>query len=346
MKDERGPAACLQRGVLVLGAMALITLGTSRARASDAADGDRVLATELFKEGRALMAEKHYAEACRKLEESERLDPGGGTLLNLALCHELEGRTATAWSEFHEARAIAVRDVRGDREDQAQRHIDALESRLVRLVIVVPTDARLLELAVRRDGTEIRPAAWGAAVPIDPGQHVVDAEAPGRVPWHISIDVASEGTLQAVQVPVLEPLPAPASPAALPSAPPPPPPVRRPAPVLPVPSTPRVHQRPAALVLGGLGAVAVGLGALFGLEARSEWANAQPRCQGGCDEPGYRSWSDAKTSASLSTIAFSVGGAAIAGGVVLWLTSPLPAASIRVGAAAGGESSVKIGSEF
>src|SRR3954464_7778704 len=73
---------------------------------------DKSLATQLFKEGRALVDQGKVAEGCRKLEESQRIDPGGGTLLNVALCHEKEGRTATAWAEFTEALGLAKKDDR------------------------------------------------------------------------------------------------------------------------------------------------------------------------------------------------------------------------------------------
>ena len=318
---------------VALVAVACIAFVTCPSRAADATDSERVIATELFKEGRSLLAEKQYAEACPKLEESERLDPGGGTLLNLALCHELAGRTATAWAEFHEALAVARRDGRDDREEQAQRHIASLVPRLARLIIAVPPEARLPDLVVYCDRSAIGPAAWEAAVPVDPGLHVIEAKAPHRMEWRTSIDVR-DGKQETIQIPTLDPVPLP--------APLPMPPPRAPAPLRtsrPAPSivgAPLPLQRRAALALGGLGLVEVGLGALFGLEAHGQWADAQPRCAGGCDDQGYRSWTDSKRSAALSTLAFALGGVAVAGGVALWFTVPSFAASVRVGATADG----------
>lgn len=165
------------------------------------AETDRQIAETLFEQGRALMDEKKYGEACPKLAESQRLDPGGGTLLNLALCHELEGKTATAQSEFKEALGQAVRDGRADRQELAREHLATLEKRLVRIqVAVTPGPSPTITL----DRSVVPSAAWGIAIAVDPGEHRVVAEAPGATRWQAIIDATEEGRTYRIDVPVLD----------------------------------------------------------------------------------------------------------------------------------------------
>jgi hypothetical protein len=168
-------------------------------------DKDKALATALFQEGRTLMADGRIPEACLKFEESQRLDPGGGTILNLALCHERDGRLALAWSEFNEALAFARRDRRADREAAAQEYARQLEPRLSRLTVVVPPESRLVGLRVERDGRELSEASWSVAVPIDGVEHAVRATAPGHAPFAISVSLSGEGKQTTVEIPRLAP---------------------------------------------------------------------------------------------------------------------------------------------
>src|SRR5688572_15232873 len=92
-------------------------------------------AEALFKEGRALLDQKKYDEACPKLAESQKLDPGAGTLLALALCHEGQGKTATAKRELEEAAALGKKNGRDDLAKAALKRAAAMEPTLSKLVI-------------------------------------------------------------------------------------------------------------------------------------------------------------------------------------------------------------------
>lgn len=179
---------------------------------------DRALAEALYDEGRRLMAEGQIAPACAKLEESQRLDPATGTLLNLAACRELEGRIATAWMLFKDAAAAARRDGRQDRVEYADGKVAELDPRVSRLTIEVPAASATEGLEIRLDGVMVRSVAWGIPTPVDGGQHVVEATAPGRAPFRAEVVVAAEGGNERLAVPTL----APTSPAAAPAGPPPP----------------------------------------------------------------------------------------------------------------------------
>src|SRR3954452_11357283 len=87
---------------------------------------DKAAAEGLFSDARRLMAAGNFREACPKLEASQRLDPPGGPVLNLADCYEQSGRTASAWMEFREAASAAREIGSADREAEARRRASAL----------------------------------------------------------------------------------------------------------------------------------------------------------------------------------------------------------------------------
>jgi tetratricopeptide (TPR) repeat protein len=146
----------------------------------------------LFQEGRALLKAGDCDAAAAKLEESFRLDPGGGTKLNLALAYELAGKTASAWTAFGDALRMAKIDGRADRAAEAHAHLDRLEQRLSLLQIVVPEAARIAGMTVRRDGIDIGEASWNVETPIDPGEHVIEATAPGKRTWRATVTIGDD----------------------------------------------------------------------------------------------------------------------------------------------------------
>jgi hypothetical protein len=179
------------------------------------------IAQALFDDARVLMDAGRYAEACPKLAESQRLDPGGGTLLNLALCHELEGKTASAWTEFRDALSLAIRDQRKDRQDLAEQHTMALAPKLTRLTIVVPDAVAASEPEITFDRTTLPRVAWNTTLPVDPGAHQLVVSAPGRPRWETTVATTEPGRTYDVEVALPD---GPPAPVARPAAPPPTPP--------------------------------------------------------------------------------------------------------------------------
>ncbi len=285
--------------LFVLGILGL----SSVARAESA---DSAVAQALFDQAKALLAAGHAAEACPKLEESQRLDPRSGTLLNLANCYEQTGRLASAWTRYVDAAVAAQASGNPERETVARERAAALAPRLSRLAIVVaPALKNLPGLELRRDGVVVGQPAWGLALPSDNGEHRVPATAPGHQAIETLLSVTDEGKTTTVNVPELTPLAPDAEPG-------------------PQASPGLGTARVAALVMGGIGVVGVGVGTVFGLVSKSKHNEAEKYCNGvACtDQRGVAAGDAAQTAGDISTVTMIVGGVGLAAGLTLWLTAP------------------------
>jgi serine/threonine-protein kinase len=319
-------------------ALALVTLSSEAWAQSNA-----VSAEALFDRGRQLMAQGKYAEACPKLEESQRLDPGVGTLLNLGDCYDKNGQLALAWATFRQADSFAAREGQNERAKYARRRADEIEKRLATLTIDVPVEARVPGLQVFRDGDEVREPLWGIPIPVDPGAHTVEGRAPGYKSVTLSV-TATRGTAP-VSVPPLEKLPPPVVEPPPIVEPPPPAPVivvTAPPPPTPPPPPPSSGQRIAGITITVAGVATVAAGAVFGAFAIGRNSAAT---DAGCDKTtcptnaGIDATNDALTFARVSTWTFVAGAVVAAAGLVVWLTSPSSSptrAGLRIGPAGVG----------
>jgi hypothetical protein len=284
--------------------------------------GDAITAEALFREGRSLMDAGNFAAACPKLAESYAQDAATGTLLALAMCQEQAGQTASAWASYAEVISRAKQDGRADREQAARDHLSALDPRLSRLTITVDAGtAALPGLLVTRDGKPVGQGVWGTGVPLDPGEHVVEATAPGKQLWKTTVKIGAQPEAQTVQVPALEdeaatPPAGVAPPEATPQA-------AEPAAADSGASTGGAPLRTVGLVVGGAGIVGLGVGTFFGLHAKS--LNDQSKQDGHCtpsnecDAIGGANRDDAKSAANVATVALIAGGVLTATGVTLFL---------------------------
>ncbi|MGC4094227.1 MAG: hypothetical protein QM756_41220 [Polyangiaceae bacterium] len=300
------------------------------AQPSQASAAEKASAEALFDEALRLMHAGKFAEACPKFEVSQRIEAAVGTMLYLAECYEEIGRTASSWATFREAASLAEAAGQTDRMKTARSRAARLEPDLAWLTIVVSKEARAIAgLQLRRAQTAVQADLSGVAVPVDPGEVVVEASAPGYAPFSTTVTVPVRGRIS-VPIAALTPLPTTAAPPA--SAEPAAAATPASAPLAAVPGPAPASAPPPAegqrsvlpYVFGGVGIVGIGVGSIFGLKAISKAGDARDACPGGkCGAASDVTLADdARSAAKVSNLAFVVGGAALAAGVVLFFTLP------------------------
>ena len=244
-------------------------------------------------------------------------------MLNLADCYEHTGQTASAWVAWKDVASRANAAGKADVEKRALTRAAALEPGLAKLTIAVDTGSDVSGLDVKRDGVAVGHTEFGLAIPVDPGPHVIEATAPKKKGFSVKVDVAAKQTDARATVTLEDDVSA--------STPPPPPET---SPALPPSAPPPASEhggggtavKTIGVVVGGVGVAGLVLGSVFALNAKSKNDEAlQPqncRTSSLCTQTGLNLTNDAKTSAAESTIAFTVGGLLVAGGVLMWIVAP------------------------
>jgi hypothetical protein len=295
-----GPAARFRRrSTAALCGMALF----SASLAVRADDTDIALTAEaLFVRARTLMKERRYDEACAAFENSERLDPASGTLLNLGVCRESQGRPASAYRAYSAGLALSRVERNSDGETLATKRLAAIEPTVPRVVVWVR--APRPGLVVRLDGAELDFSALSQPIPVDPGEHRIDSSGPDQAPWSTQFRVGGPGS-QTIQIesPPLESDPA--KPAASTSAVVPP--VAPRASSTPV-ASPSSRPFPWAVALsGGVGAAGLLGTAYFGIRAMRQWDTRNEHCTAShCDATAARASERAADNARLADIAAGI----------------------------------------
>lgn len=325
-----------------------LTAMTLRAEPSAA---DRAAAETLFDDAMQLLDKRDFAAACPKLEASQKLDPGVGTLLYLADCYEQAGRLASAWLTFKEAAYAAERQGQNDRKKTAEDHAAALKIRLS--YVEVTLEEPIPEgIEVTLDGSAVSTTTLRAAIPMDPGEHRFEASAPHHTKWSGKISVPGAPGITKTVIPALKreqsqvvasPVP-PKTPAAPTSA-------------TQAPTAERTDvdrgvargsgQRIWGYALGGVGVAGLGTAGVLALIARSKDEQADQQCGESqpslCNRRGVELGDDAKTFGNTATFVSIAGTAALAAGVVLIVTAPKTKTSgvsqVRLGSNIGRSSS-------
>lgn len=298
---------------------ALLAIGTF----GGAASADPGAAEALFQQARALMDAGKPDQACPKFADSYKLDPAPGTLLNIAECSRIAGKTATAWGQFVEA----ARDFRRKNDERRAKFADeraaALKPKLAS--IVLKSDEPAPGMVIKRDGAEQSTASLNEKLPIDPGSHTIVAEAPGKKRHEQTVQIAEGATVTAV-IPALEEAP---------------PEETKPGGVGSGeggdPTRGRT-QRIAGFVVGGVGLASLGVGAAFvGLTA-SQSSDVEALCpdQRCTTAEGRDALDTGMLYANLANGLLIAGGVVAATGLVVVLTAPSSDADVALELRPGG----------
>ncbi|HTM44059.1 MAG TPA: hypothetical protein VL137_03835 [Polyangiaceae bacterium] len=322
---------------LWLATFALLLLAPRFALAQQANASDRAAAEALFNDGVKLLDAGNPAAACPKLEESQRLDPGVGTLLYLADCYQQVGRTASAWATFRDAAYAAHSAGQSDREQTASQSADALQPSLSFVALDVAS-ADTEGLQIKRDGEVVGKALWTSPVPMDPGAHQLEVSAPGKKTWTTQFDVPKQAGSTTIPVPALQDAP-----------------VAVAAPTQAAPaSQPKDQgssgnlQRTLGWVAMGAGVGALGAAGVFSILAINDDKSASDHCLPSnplrCDQQGVDLGDRALRRSNVATVLTSVGAVVGVGGLVLVLTAPSSSthSAVNVRAQVGELSSVSV----
>jgi hypothetical protein len=302
---------------------------TSSAIAQTRPHADSAQASALFEEGRRALAAKDEARACAAFGESLALEVKVGSLLNVAQCEDRRGELAQAHAHLRQA-IDRAREQNDRRLAYLETQLAALDARVPQLTVKLVPGAPSAT-TVRRDGIPLAEVALGLAVPVDVGRHVIEVavgdavkryEVDMALGAHLTVEVAPPANASANVTAV--------SPAPVPHPPPPPPSAAEPASPTTTTST-WSARKTAAVVVAGAGGVGLVIGAVFGARALSDRSdahkvtgcNADGACTGG---PALDAWTMAHDSwshdATASTLGLALGGAAVAAGVLVWITAP------------------------
>jgi hypothetical protein len=283
-------------------------------------------ADDAFLMGKALMEQGRIDDACAKFDESLKLEPRGGTLLNLAVCRQKQGRHATALRLLREARARALKDQRDDRIDLAEKAMAESGAKLSWLTIRIAVGADASDLAIQIDGEDLARASWGVLQAVDPGQHVVTATATGRARLETTVTVGGAGDQQSVEIP------APKVETKAETRPPDDePPATHPPPDVPTAPRPRAWQKPLGATVAAVGVGALAVGAVFGVKALHDAAASNPLCPASVcrSVPAYNQERAAATAARVADVAIPLGAAAAAAGLVVLFLPQAPPSPTR-----------------
>ncbi len=292
-------------GVHQISALSLagvLLLGSSLGHATDgpAAEEGR----SAFRAGVILLKDPDgakYEEALAQFKKAYKLLGSWKVLGNLGLCAMKVERDGEAIEAYEKYLASGGKEIDADERVQVERDLAALKAQVVKVHLDLPSSpAKVSDDRTTTQGAHVLNEYEGSGTSLDlalhPGHHAIRAAASGAPSWEVTLNPGSSVSHRFAS----------GGPA-----------------VARVETPSGASKRVAGFVVGGVGVVGLAVGSYFGLRTFSQKNDAEPYCNGTqCTQPGVDLRNDAKSSATISTIAFAAGVAAVGVGTFLVVTSP------------------------
>ncbi len=236
-------------------------------------------------------------EACAAYARAQAFDPQSTTLLALALCHEKQGKLATAYGELGEVAAAFGKEGNKERETFARGHAKDLEPKLSYLVLEGTENTKVETFTL--DGLPVPKAAWSKPLPLDTGDHSLSFAQTGAEPSQAHVQIPPGAAKVPYRLPLLGKSKLAQSDKGEAA------------------TTPWLGY---GLVAGGV--VGLGIGSVFGISTFSARSDADKGCNVAkqCTAESLARIDDGRSSGTISTIAFVAGAVLVGTGLTLILT--------------------------
>jgi hypothetical protein len=294
-----------------------MALTVARMAMAEPSDADRATARALAEEGATALDARKYDVAADRFARADQLVHAPTLLLALAQAQVGLGKYVEAQESYlriiREGVSASAPPAWKKALEAAQEEVKAIAPKLAWVTVNV-SGAEAVRITV--DGAPVPKAALGVKRAVNPGDHVVRAEADGYKPAEASLKVAA-GETNALKL-VLEPLPNAPAPAAT-----------RPATAATVTpagadlGTGKSGQKTYGYVALGVGGAGLIVGTIAGVVAMGKHTALVDACPQGKCPPDQQSNMDSYSSvATVSTIGMIVGVVGVGTGAVLLLTAP------------------------
>lgn len=292
----------LRFGFIAVAVVTVVMLGAGPARAEKSAG-------ELFDEAMKARNERKFDVACPLFEKSYQLDPKPGALYTLAVCESDAGwliRARNRYKEFlrlYDTLSVPLKKKNQDRMKIAKDQLAWLATDIPKPTLTPPQEPPPPGTRIILDEKELELSALGRPLEMDPGDHVVRTEAPGRATWESKKITLAKGALEPIKI---------EWPAFRPSS-------KEPVTEQLRPKSSIRGRHTAAIVVSGVGVAGLVAWAITGGRAISQASVLKDCVKADCPPADHNAmWNNGNTLGNAATVSLSVGLVGVGVGAYLW----------------------------